>query len=55
MLYNGDRESQFNTRNGRSLTGILLLFFFPLMRFSKKTPDKTACDIGKYLTANFLN
>ncbi|NMC41151.1 MAG: arginine--tRNA ligase, partial [Bacteroidales bacterium] len=54
VLYNGViDESQIQIQETRKeFTGDFTFVVFPLMRFSKNTHEKTAEDIGKYLTAN---
>lgn len=54
VLYNGAiDEAQIQIQETRKeFTGDFTFVVFPLMRFSKNTPEKTADDIGKYLAAN---
>jgi arginyl-tRNA synthetase len=55
FLYNSDISDELATVSDtrKDFKGDFTLVVFPLLKYSKETPKKTATAIGEYLTINF--
>jgi len=54
VLYNQDIDPRLITvqKTRREFEGDLTMVVFPVLRFSKKSPEETALDLGNYLVQN---